>query len=461
MKMKKFLLVFLALAIAMTSIVMTGCNQQGATDDGDDGNGDGLDATPTPVRDENNLFIWWDQNATDLTLLQDAWYDFREIYAGTGYNGTNYSKDINMFSMSGDANGTTQLEQQVMAGTAPDIVRMDHVYITALGQKGLVYDLQKTFQATDKLSDQFIESTWKASSSFDAVYGIPFDANTIIFGAKTSTLDQAGVSIPTTYDELRTAGAKIKALNLDQNVYTLPCGTDARYNWPAFVFMFWVWRLGGDVLNEDMTEAVFNNTETGVEALNMMIQLQEDGLISKTAYEEGQTVMCDYGTWWMEGLEGMTLSLLPTLKEGVPQYSGLGLYDLAVVTTAKNAPMAYDFVVHFATGKNSVTDKHYLYTYCKNHHFIPSVKAAAETDETWNADTTASEFWRVSVKQLELSKFRPAVPCWPEIEEALSTAVTQAMQGEKAPKEALNAAAQTANRLLDQWHATRNTESEG
>ncbi len=455
MKMKKFLLVFLALAIAMTSIVLTGCNQDPSNID----ESDNLDATPTPVRDKNNLFIWWDQGANDLTLLQDAWYDFRELYAGTGYNGTDYSKDINMFSMSGDANGTTQLEQQVMAGTAPDIVRMDHVYITALGQKGLVYDLQETFQATDNLSSQFIESTWKASSSFDAVYGLPFDANTIVFGATTSILDQAGVSIPTTYDELRTSGAKIKALNLDQNVYTLPCGTDARYNWPAFVFMFWVWRLGGDVLNEDMTEAIFNDTETGVEALNMMIQLQEDGLISKTAYEEGATVLWDVGTWRLNGLgEDMTFTLQPTLKEGVERWSGLGLYDLAIVTTAKNPQMAYDFAVHLATGKNAVTGYHYVYTYCKNHSLIPSLIAATELDDTWT-DETQSEFWKVSVEQLALSKYRPAVPCWPEIEEALSTAVTQAMQGEKAPKEALNAAAQTANRLLAEWHATRNSES--
>lgn len=450
MKMKKLLLVFLALSIAMTSVVFTGCGDKEDTPAGDE-------ATPTPTRDENTVFVWWSQDANDLTLLNDAWFDFRDLYA-LGEN-AKYSDKINMFSMSGNADGTTQLEQQYMAGTAPDVVRMDHVYITALGQKGVFLDLQKEFQATDNLSDQFIASTWEASSSFGAVYGIPFDANTIIFGARSDILDQAGVSIPETYDDLRSAGAKIKALNLDQMAYTLPCGTDGRYNWPAFVFMFWVWRLGGDVLNEDMTEAIFNDTETGVEALNMMMQLQEDGLISKTEYQEhpNSVAMCDYGTWWLNGFEyDMEFTLQPQLKEGVERYSGLGLYDLAVVTTAKNPQLSYDFIVHFATGKNSTTDKHYLYTYCKNHSWIPSLTAAAETDETWNAENTESEFWRVSVEQLELSKYRPPVPCWPEIEEALSTAVTQAMTGEKAPKEALDAAAATANRLLTQWHESRN-----
>ena len=411
---------------------------------------------PTPVQDENNLLIWWEQGAKDVALLQDAWYDFTDLYAGkTGPSGTVFSRDMNMFYLQGDINGTTALEQQIIAGTAPDIVRMDHVYVTALGQKGLVFDLQEKWQATEKISEQFIASTWEASSYLDAVYGVPFDANTIVFGASASVLDQAGVSMPTTYEELRSAGAKIKELNLDQTVYTLPCGTDARYNWPAFVFLTWLWRLGGDVLNEDMTEAIFHDTETGVAALNMMIQLQADGLISATAYEEGQTVMCDYGTWWMDRLqEDMKFSLQLELKEGVPQYSGLGLYDLAVVRTSKNPDLAYDFVVHLATGKNSITGKHYVYTFCKNHNLIPSCIAATEEDDWYSG--TASDFWKVSVEQLKLSKYRPAIPCWEEIEQVLSIAIMQAINGERAPKDALNAAAATANRFLDEWHAAQN-----
>ena len=84
-------------------------------------------------------------------------------------------------------------------------------------------------------------------------------------------------------------------------------------------------------------------------------------------------------------------------------------------------------------------------------------KACIEAAETGGDYTTETknEFWRLSVEQLELSKYRPPVACWPEIEEAISTAVTQAIQGEKAPKEALNAAAALANQLLEEEAKTR------
>lgn len=439
----------------MTTVTFVGCGQRAQIPD--DGETMAVEGTPTPCRCHPTLFVWWDQTEEDLTLLQDAWYDFKEIYK-MNHNATNAGRvdGVSMFSMAGDANGTTQLEQQVMSGTAPDLVRMDHVYITALGQKGLVYDLQERFNATAQLKDKFVTSAWEASTSGDAVYGIPFDANTIIFGAKTSVLQQAGVSIPTTYEELRTAGKKINALHLEQKPYFLPM---EGYCWSPMgtYFMTWLWRLGGDLLNEDLTEAVFNDKETGVEALNMIMQLRKDGLLATDAHEDGKTIMSDYGTWWMNGVEDdMEFSLQPQLKEGVSRYSGLGLYSLAVVTTATEAQVAYDFAVHLATEQNSADKKHYVYTYCRNHSLIPALKAAITTSEIWDADSAEGEFWRVSTEQLALSKYRPAVPCWPEIDEALTTAIDLTLLGEKTAQEALDDAAEVANRLLAEWHASGN-----
>ncbi len=487
MNVKKFLLVFLSLTIVMSSVCFVGCDDNEEEWERED-NGDTLteddkafwgdmfgvavpttagitetwvpigNATPTmdrttptfgkttapattaPITTSSRtqtLYIWWEQNANDLMLLQDAWYDFKQLYAGTKYD-----RNMDMFSMPGNANGTSQLEQQVMSGTAPDVVRMDHVYITSLGQKGVLLNLEQKFGATKALSAKFITSTWEASCAGNAVYGIPFDANTVIFGAKKSVLKEAMVAIPTTYDELLTVGMKIQDLDLYENVYTLPCGINSG-NWPVFLYLTWLWRMGGDVLNKDMTEAVFNKPETGVKALRMMMELRDEGLISEDFYEEGKTSMGDYGTWWMGTFpEEMVFALQPQLKEGVPQYSGLGLYDLAVVSTSGNAQMAYDFIVHFATEKSAITGRYYIYDYCQNHKLIPSLKAAAQN----NINTSA--FWEINVQQLELSKYRPAVSCWAEIESALSSALIAAMSGQKSPQQALDDAAAITNRLL-------------
>lgn len=443
--MKKFLLVGLSSIIALTSVLGScGSNQE-------DPNASADGATPTPVRDSNTVVIWWKSDSGDLNLLNDAWFDFKEMYGEKG-NGT-YKDDITMFTTDGNSNGTTELEMQIAGGTAPDLIRMDHVYVTKLGQNGNVFDLNKKFNFKQDHGDKFIPSTIEASSYKEATYGIPFDANTIIWGGKKAAMEKAGVSLPKTYEELLAAGNKLKTSGLGENVYpyTLPCGTDKRYNWPAFVFMFYVWRLGGNVLNDNLTEAVFNDTETGVKALNMMLELKEQGLISPTEYQEGESVFCDYGTWKLRDFkEDMEFSLLPALKEGGENWSGLGLYDLSVVSTSLNPQLAYDFAIHVSTGKNSLTDEHYMYRFAKQNQFLPPLLAAALDDDY--DDPVQKKFWAVSLEQLAKSKYRPAVPCWPEIEENLSKAVMDAMNGVKAPAEALNTAKKAADALLAQYN---------
>lgn len=108
----------------------------------------------------------------------------------------------------------------------------------------------------------------------------------------------------------------------------------------------------------------------------------------------------------------------------------------------------YDFAVHLATAKNLVTDRHYVYDYCRNNNSIPALQKAARTAEIWNEDGMDGAFWRINVEQLELSKYIPDVSCWSEIEAELNIAVTAVLNGEQMPKEALDIAAERVNRLL-------------
>lgn len=440
--MKRCLLFFLVLMLTIWPVIFTGCTNEVNIPDGPV-------SLPTSTRIygyTENLFIWWDQTDADLTLLQDAWYDFREIY--TQGNHPKYSESINMFSMSGDADGTAQLEQQVMAGTAPDLVRMDHIYLAALGEAGFVLDLEQEFGATAQLKEQFVSATWEASSCGDAVYGIPFDASTVIFGAKTDSLDIAGAVMPESFEALQDACARIQKAELTQTPYTLPVNTDAAGSLVDY-FATWVWRLGGDLLTEDLTAAAFNDKETGVKALQMIMQLEEDGLLTTTAQEDGKTAMRDYGTWWMGQLtEDMAFSLQPQLKEGIPRYSNLGLYNLAIVSTVREKQLTYDFAVYLATEKGTVDKKHYVYTYCRNHNAIPALKAAITTNEIWTADSTEGEFWRISAQQLEFARSRLSEPCRAEIDQVLQSALRDALQRKKSPQQALDEAAQMVNRLL-------------
>jgi len=441
--MKKIMVAFMVVILCCTMLLgLVGCEKTDKEKENQN-------------QEEKTISVWWSQEEGDLTLINDAWNDFYQLY--TKGDKKKYDENIKMATVPGDPGGTTTLEMQISGGTAPDVVKMDHVYITALGQSGKLLDLNKEFYADEKIKNQFIESCWNASTYENSTYGIPFDAHTIIWGGKKTVLDVVGVTLPINYEQLIDVSGKLKTSNLEDNIYpyTITGGVDTRYSWPTITFVHFLYREGGDYLNmedengdgyPDMDKAVFNDPETGVKALEKIIRLKEEGFVSPTEHQDN-SILGDYETWRMNSFtEDMEFDLLPTIKEGVPRWSQLSVYSLAVVNTSEKKELAYDFAVHLATERSSSTDEYYQYTFTKSHSSLPSLKAATANRDF--GDKIKNNFWNVSIEQLELSKYRPAVSCWPRIEEILYKAVSEAIRGDKEPQAALDEAAGKVDALL-------------
>ena len=143
-------------------------------------------------------------------------------------------------------------------------------------------------------------------------------------------------------------------------------------------------------------------------------------------------------------------TLLPELKAGVPRYSGLGLYAVALpnkissagdnqaavdAATAK-AQHAYNFIEFYTTSLE------YQMMYCESTLLMPSLKAG-EGQGPFTGD-----YWTVAYEQLRTSKYRPGVKNWDAIETVLSEAINNAVNNTRSPKEALDAAAVQTNRQL-------------
>ena len=144
------------------------------------------------------------------------------------------------------------------------------------------------------------------------------------------------------------------------------------------------------------------------------------------------------------------VDLLPELKAGVPRYSGLGLYSLALpnkITAAGNdsakqeeamakAQHAYNFIEFYATSLE------YQLMYCNSTLLMPSLKAGEGQGEF------KGDYWTKAYEQLRTSKFRPGVKNWDSIETYICDAINAAVNNQKSPQEALKAAATQADRQL-------------
>ena len=337
-----------------------------------------------------------------------------------------------------------QFESEIAVGRGPDIIYLDQVYSVSMGEQGLIKDLNEF--GANKLSNQFVKSAFNSVSYNKKQYALPFDSNTIALMYNKTAFKDANAKVPTTYKELIDASNKLKKkFGGTYSAYTAPFYKQEHKNWLVFNYFFYLWRMGGDVLSDDLKSAAFNN-ESGIEALEMIIDMKNKGIIDAEYREEeffdGRGGMIDNGTWQMNNITGNTkkaeigIALLPTLKKGVKPYSGLGLNCYAIAKSSKNPQLAYDFLEFYCTSSKYQSD------FSKLRNLIPTLKQA-QNDNFYNTPE-----WETMIKQLDNSKYRPSVPNWEKIEEIIAEAVILSLNGDYKPKDALNRAAQNVNKEL-------------
>lgn len=379
-------------------------------------------------RDKNSVLIWGDKN--DIAL-QYAIGEYKKKYP-----------NINVLLENGPMNlNITSFKTAVMSGTGPDVYYSDHVYATQLGTEGILADL--TPYGANSIKSKFVESTWKANMVDNKVYGLPYCANCVT-GFYTKSLITSFGKVPATWEEMKSFGSKLKAQG--KYAYTFPKGSG---NWQAFNYCFWLWREGGDLLKKDSNgklRAAFNGDE-GVRAVNKLKELFTSGYMTESYDESGNTKIgvFEMGNWKSQFVTGTSpshvLDLMPALKDGIPAYSGLGLYSYCVPAKAVNPQAAFNFISVLCTN-----------LYCQKKANVsgstmqlsPLIEAQS-LDEYKGANAAV---WSKFFKQLANSKFRPGIPGWNELENSISAAVTKAVFEGRDAKEMLDTAANVVNSHL-------------
>ena len=446
MKHKKFVVLTVTMAIAV-SCIFAGC-QKG------EGSQNEPKATEKPYG-KDYVEMWWDFSNESRVVPAQAIYDFNKLYK------EQYPKaliEANSPIVPAGSNLITLLINNLAGNIAPDIVRVDSVYLPNLGLNGQLQDLKD--YNVEELKDKYFPNAWDGvvfqKEGTQHIYGIPWVINSgAVMMYNKALLQEANISeAPKTYEEMINAGNAIKALNKNDTYgFTFPFAADSM-NYETFSFCFWLWRLGGDVLDEAYTKATFNSHE-GVQALQMIIsmvstygiapsddrQLQiGSGNIGFTEYYSG------YVTNFMNNesaSETYGVSLLPTLKEGIPNYSGLGVNTFALVNNhvKENDQLAYDFMKFLCTEPIYQDDFNKLYS------GESSSLLEGNQDEKYQRDD-----WQVVLKQMDESKLRPKVPYWKNIEESIAFAIDESLSNGTPPQETLNAAAEKVNRIIEQYN---------
>lgn len=318
----------------------------------------------------------------------------------------------------------TQLVQRLRAKSDEcDVLALDVVWTAEFAAQGWLADVGGIIEERE---GDFIESTLETARYDDTLYAVPFNSNAGFIYYRTDQVDE----VPDTWQALYD-----KAAETNGHVYQ-----GSRYEGLTVHFLELLYAAGGELLNEDGTEATAD-TEEVREVLQFMVDGIKDGAVpratltykeeeARRAFESGRaTFMRNWPYAYTLGQEAagvrgkFEVAPFPAW-EGGEGASVLGGYNLAVSEFSDN-PDGAAALIDYLTSEEAQT------TYAEA-ATPPVLTDIYEADSVKEALPFAEEL-RSAIEQ---GRSRPVSPVYPQISEAISTNVYEALSGDQAVDEA-------------------------
>ncbi|HRX59034.1 MAG TPA: sugar ABC transporter substrate-binding protein [Eubacteriales bacterium] len=299
------------------------------------------------------------------------------------------------------------------------------------------------------LFNDFSEAARSVCSVDGKMWTMPsyMSVRTILFNQ--NMLDAAGVSVPTTWDELLEIAPKLYDPENGQYAYSLVAG-HAKNTLDCFLPILWAY--GADVTNEDGTANGFANEE-GIAALQMYVDLAQyavpdygEATINETQSNFTNQVAAAY----FHNAQGMR-----ALADAGEDYSWVTIAEpLAGPDGEKYALGVMDIDILFATGNEEITAKflelwhtaQYQGSVIEDAGWVPNQQSYFDERPAFSDETNVMVAPFCALEPI--AKFKPSLIGWEEIQKVMADYVTKAVMGEMSATDAFTAAGEQVDKLL-------------
>jgi multiple sugar transport system substrate-binding protein len=200
-----------------------------------------------------------------------------------------------------------KLQTDIAAGNAADVFYVKNEFAQDFMSRGVLLAIDDYMAADGVKKEDFYESLVNAFVWEGKTYGLPKDWSPLGMVYDPAAFEDAGVEVPTTWDELKSAGQAIVD-STGQPALVLDASFDR--------FILFLYQAGGDVTNDAVTEITLGDDATK-QALDMYYGLYNDGISASSA---------DVGAQWpgdafAQGLASFVFEgnwMFPFLKTNAP-----------------------------------------------------------------------------------------------------------------------------------------------
>lgn len=333
----------------------------------------------------------------------------------------------------------------IAGGTAPDLARLDIIWVPEFGDMGALATLNEEMADFDTIKDSVFPGPLSTNFLNGNYYGLPLDTNTRVLVYNKAMFSAAGIEkAPATIDEFNADCEKIKALGPD-----MYCFADGgTYAWAVDP---WIWSFGGamtdpditkatDYLNSPQTVAAYQFLKDGVDKGYIHPGIMGGGVDSWGGFGQGNIAMILEGPWFPPSFAGQFpdveygMALMPAGEGG--SVSVVGGEDIVMFQQSKNKEAAAEFMRYMLSMETQMQ--------MASVGQMPVLSAASDADNLSNLP----EFFGIFLEQLQTSEARTPVATWTKMEQILSNAGTAILNGVSTASDALNDAAAQIDPLL-------------
>lgn len=342
--------------------------------------------------------------------------------------------------------GKAKLQAAFNSGAPPDVIELGSDWIAQFSSAGVLHELPSDSAGIARFVPYAMQSaTWNRR-----VYAYPWTLDTRVMYANASLLDQAGFKRATqgyaptslTFDEV------LSMVRSSQGRGTAGIGingADRHRLYKKILPMFWTY--GGDVF--DASGRPVLNSPQNIKALTMYADLSRAGMVETqrqldAAFMQGQLLFWNSGSWLLPKLAGAksvdyVILPYPGVSSGQAGVSFAGGEYLAVSAKAGNKDLAQKLVRFLTSGEQSVR-------FCAR---VAEAGFPADRRYTEHASIISNSDRAAFARQLSAARMTPVHPRWLDIEEILEDAAVRVLYGEQAPQQALEAAQQEVEQIVN------------
>ncbi|HDK28095.1 MAG TPA: extracellular solute-binding protein [Candidatus Atribacteria bacterium] len=344
-----------------------------------------------------------------------------------------------------------KLLTSIAGGKAPDIVRVDIIWVPEMAKEGLLTNLSQEFgEEFDKYKSKVFPGPLSTNYYNGSYYGIPLDTNTRVMMWNKKLFQAAGINNPpTTFTEFKEVVKKLTK-DTDGDGKIDQWGAAIGSLWPWHILP-WIWSNGGSVTNSGLTKSTgYLNSPESVGALQLLVDLYKDGYMSETIVGGGEDTGAGYGNdhygmifggpWFWPIIKGqfpekeLDFALYPH-GEGAQSVSVVGGENMIIPTTSKHKDIAWEFAKYLLSEDVQVK--------MAKTGQIPVVSSVVDTKYF-----KSHPYFGIFMEQLKTANARTVHPQWNRIKEELHKAFEAAILGKMTSQEALDKASNEIDKIL-------------